>query len=192
MAKTHLRYRSRAPDRRCRSAALQRVRGAYRRPFVLVAQLLFSQVPKFSFSTFGPTGLLPKLIRSRVDFLFAGFSHDVFSELSTAHLQACRRLTGGLARPAWRPGLSDSSPHEAVSSSPRLPHLISRRANNDANLGRNASRDRRLIFKSSSPANGSRECAPDDRLRRVTQYSRDANNQTDKPRRTGSSGQAGR
>jgi hypothetical protein len=25
--------------------------------------------------TFGPTRLLPKLIRSRVDFLLAGFSH---------------------------------------------------------------------------------------------------------------------
>ncbi len=64
-----------------RSTALQRVRGACRRTFVLVAQFLFSQVPKFSFSTFGPTRLLPKLIRSRVDFLFAGFSHNVFSEL---------------------------------------------------------------------------------------------------------------
>src|SRR6266508_5801235 len=64
-----------------RSAALQCVRGACRRPLVLVPQLLLSQVPKFSFSTFGPTRLLPKLIRSRVDFLFAGFSHNVFSEL---------------------------------------------------------------------------------------------------------------
>jgi hypothetical protein len=30
---------------------------------------------------FRPAGSLPKLIRSRVDFLFAGFSHYVFSEL---------------------------------------------------------------------------------------------------------------
>ena len=36
-----------------RSTALQRVRGACRRTFVLVAQLLFSQVPKFGFLTFG-------------------------------------------------------------------------------------------------------------------------------------------
>jgi hypothetical protein len=93
-----------------RSAALQRVRGACRRSFVLVAQLLFSQVPKFSFSTFGAARLLPKLIRSRVDFLFAGFSHDVFSELE--HGPSFRRVD----LPA-----SDSSPPEAVSSSPRLP-----------------------------------------------------------------------
>src|SRR5438034_10508589 len=79
-----------------RSAALQRVRGACRRTFVLVAQLLFSQVPKFSFSTFGPTGLLPKQIRSRVDFLFAGFSHYVFSRVGAwPHLSGVLGLTGG-------------------------------------------------------------------------------------------------
>ena len=86
-----------------RSTALQRVRGACRRTFVLVAQLLFSQVPKFSFSIFGPTRLLPKLIRSRVDFLFAGFSHYVFSELQ--HDPPFRSV-GDLpadVRPAWRP-----------------------------------------------------------------------------------------
>jgi hypothetical protein len=38
-------------------------------------------MPKFNFSTFGSARSLPKLIRSRVDFLFAGFSHRVFSEL---------------------------------------------------------------------------------------------------------------
>src|SRR5438445_8106059 len=38
----------------------------------------------------------------------------------------------------------------------------------------------------SSPANGSAEWPPDDRLRRVTQYSRDANDRTEKPQRTGS------
>jgi hypothetical protein len=64
-----------------RSRALQRIRGARRRAFVLITQLLFSQVPKFGFSIFGPARLLPKLIRSRVDFPFAGFSHHVFSEL---------------------------------------------------------------------------------------------------------------
>ena len=84
------------------SAALQCVRGACRRPLVLVAQLLFSQVPKFSFATFGPTSLLPKLIRSSVDFLFAGFSHDVFSELSTAPFRRVGDLPAGRARPAWR------------------------------------------------------------------------------------------
>src|SRR5438128_10261028 len=77
------------------SAALQCIRGACRRPLVLVAQLLFSQVPKFSFATFGPTGLLPKLIRSCVDFLFAGISHNVFSVFEHGRLQACRRITGG-------------------------------------------------------------------------------------------------
>src|SRR5437870_6275411 len=105
-----------------RSAALQCVRGACRRPLVLVAQLLFSQVPKFSFATFGPTGLLPKLIRSCVDFLFAGFSHDVFSEFEHGPLQACRRLTGGTRQTSLETGLSDSSPHEALSASPRPPH----------------------------------------------------------------------
>ena len=79
-----------------RSTALQRVGGACRRTFVLVAQLLFSQAPKFVFSTFGPTRLLPKLIRSRVDFLFAGFSHCVFSELEHGPtFQACWGLFGG-------------------------------------------------------------------------------------------------
>jgi hypothetical protein len=37
-------------------------------------------------------------------------------------------------------------------------------------------------LKPSSPATGSRECAPDDRLRRVIQYSRDIN---DEPRSHG-------
>jgi hypothetical protein len=75
---------------------LKRVGGACRRTFILVAQLLFGQVPKFSFPTFGPARLLPKLIRSRVDFLFAGFSHYVFSVLehgphSSGVLELARR-----------------------------------------------------------------------------------------------------
>jgi len=37
----------------------------------------------------------------------------------------------------------------------------------------------------SSSATGSRECAPDDRLQRTIQYSRDVSDRTDRPRRTG-------
>lgn len=85
-----------------RSTALQRVRGACRRTVVLVAQFLFSQVPKLGFSTFGPTRLLPKLIRSRVDFLFAGFSHYVFSELEHRHPSGVSGTYRRRARPAWR------------------------------------------------------------------------------------------
>jgi hypothetical protein len=105
-----------------RSTPLQRVGGACRRTFVLVAQLLFSQVPKFSFSTFGPPRLLPKLIRSRVDFLFTGFSHDVFSELE--HDPPFRRvgdLPAETCQTSLETGLSDSSPHQAVGSSQGLP-----------------------------------------------------------------------
>jgi len=43
----------------------------------------------------------------------------------------------------------------------------------------------RTYIPVSSPATGSAEWPPDDRLRRVTQYSRDANDRTDRPRRTG-------
>jgi hypothetical protein len=42
-----------------------------------------------------------------------------------------------------------------------------------------------ISFWMSSPANGSRECAPDDKLQRVTQYSRDAGDRAGRPRRTG-------
>jgi len=104
-----------------RSTALQRVRGACRRTFVFVAQLLFSQVPKFGFSTFGPARLLPKLIRSRVDFPFAGFSHDVFSALEHAHPSGVSGTYRRTCQTSLETGLSDSSPHEAVGSSPRLP-----------------------------------------------------------------------
>ena len=102
-------------DHRCCSTALQRVRGTRRRTLVLVAQLLFSQVPKFSFTTFGPTRLLPKLIRSRVDFPFAGFSQYVFSGLEhgPAMLGTYRRDVPDQLRD-WP---FDSSPHEAVGSS---------------------------------------------------------------------------
>src|SRR5215207_6035053 len=99
--------------------ALQRVRGARRRGFVLIAQLLLSQVPKFIFPTFGPAGFFPKLVRSRVDLLFARFWHYISPSWSTAP------PSGGLghigARPAWRDWPPDSSPHEAARSSPRLP-----------------------------------------------------------------------
>src|SRR5450631_5887 len=44
----------------------------------------------------------------------------------------------------------------------------------------------RTHIQSSSPANGSAEWPPDDRLRRATQYSRDADDRTEKPQRTGS------
>jgi hypothetical protein len=64
--------------------ALQRVRGARWRGFVLIAQLLLSQVPKFIFPTFGPAGFFPKLVRSRVDLLFARFWHYISPSWSTA------------------------------------------------------------------------------------------------------------
>jgi hypothetical protein len=46
--------------------------------------------------------LLPKLIRSRVDFLFAGFSHYVFSELEHGPVRRVGDLPAARARPAWR------------------------------------------------------------------------------------------
>src|SRR5215207_6929994 len=64
--------------------ASQRVRGARWRGFVLIAQLLLSQVPKFIFPTFGPAGFFPKLVRSRVDLLFARFWHYISPSWSTA------------------------------------------------------------------------------------------------------------
>ena len=64
--------------------ALQRVRGARWRGFVLISQLLLSQVPKFIFPTFGPAGFFPKLVRSRVDLLFARFWHYISASWSTA------------------------------------------------------------------------------------------------------------
>lgn len=80
-------------------------------------------MPKFRFPTFGPAGLLPKPICSRVDFLFAGFSHDDFSELAHGPaLQACWDLPGGTCETSCETGRSDSSPPEAVGSSPRLPY----------------------------------------------------------------------
>jgi hypothetical protein len=45
--------------------------------------------------------------------------------------------------------------------------------------------DERATLSLSSPANGSAEWTPDDRLRRATQYSRDISNRAEKPRRTG-------
>ena len=44
---------------------------------VLIAELLLSQVPKFIFLTIRSAGLLPKLIRSYVDFFLARFAHYV-------------------------------------------------------------------------------------------------------------------
>lgn len=67
-----------------RLSTLQRVRGARWRGFVLIAQLLLSQVPKFIFPTFGPTGFFPKLVRSRVDLLLARFWHCISPSWSTA------------------------------------------------------------------------------------------------------------
>ena len=45
-----------------------------------------------------------------------------FLRVEHGPLQACRRLTGGTRQTSLETGLSDSSPHEAVSSSPRPPH----------------------------------------------------------------------
>jgi hypothetical protein len=64
--------------------ALQRVRGARWRGFVLIAQLLLSQMPKFIFPTCGPAGFFPKLVRSRIDLLFARFWHYISPSWSTA------------------------------------------------------------------------------------------------------------
>jgi hypothetical protein len=151
-----------------RSAALQCVRGACRRPLVLVPQLLFSQVPKFSFSTFGPTGLLPKLIRSRVDFLFAGFSHDVFSELSTAPFRRVGDLPAGTRQTSLETGLSDSSPHEAVSSSPRPPHKTKARRAYTAWPWPGLSRSARIPSPVTEPRTGRNVPADAGAARRVT------------------------
>src|SRR5882757_504639 len=77
--------------------------------------------------------------------------------------------------------------HE-TSGAARIRHslrpLIFRRSRNLlANLGRFASRE---CFPLSSSATGSAEWPPDDRLRRTIQYSRDVDDRTEKPRRTGS------
>ena len=119
-----------------RSTALQRVRGTCRRSFVLVAQLLFSQVPKFGFSAFGPPCLLPKLIRARVDFLFAGFSHCVFSALERGpSFRRIGNLPGGTCQISLEAGLSDSSPHQAVRSSPTRPYKTETAAQNKGHAG---------------------------------------------------------
>jgi hypothetical protein len=65
-----------------------------------------------------------------------------------------------------------------VQRAPGIPHALLGRIVH-AQLGRNARRDgegvcskcRRAKLSASSPATGSRECAPDDRLQRATQYS---------------------
>jgi len=49
-----------------------------------------------------------------------------------------------------------------------------------------------MVFNCHRPPPGRRNAPPDDRLRRAIQYSRDASDRIEKPRLTGSSGQAGR
>jgi hypothetical protein len=57
---------------------------------------LFSQVPKLGFSIFGPARLLPELIRSRLDFLYAGFGHGGSPKLKHGPtFQAWWGLIGG-------------------------------------------------------------------------------------------------
>ena len=78
-----------------RSIASQRVRGARWRGFVLIAQLLFSQIPEFLLPSDGSAGLLPKLISSCLDLLFASFGHYISPSWSTAPPSGVRGLIGG-------------------------------------------------------------------------------------------------
>ena len=67
--------------------ASQRVRGARRRGFFLIAQLLLSQVPKFIFPASGLAGFLPKLIRSRFNFFFVRFGHCISPIVARPYVQ---------------------------------------------------------------------------------------------------------
>jgi hypothetical protein len=73
----------------------QRVRGARRRGFVLIAQLLLSQVPKFIFLAFGLAGFLPKLIRSRFNFFFGRFGHCISPIGARPYVQVSGAAEGG-------------------------------------------------------------------------------------------------
>ena len=72
------------------------VRGPRRRGFVLIAQLLLSQMPEFIFPTFGSAGFLPKLIRSCLDFFFARFGHYVSPIGAQPHPQGWGLSSGDL------------------------------------------------------------------------------------------------
>jgi hypothetical protein len=54
---------------------LQVVGRAYWRGFVLVAQLLFGQVPKLFVPTFRLSRLLPQFVRAASDFFFSWLLH---------------------------------------------------------------------------------------------------------------------
>src|SRR5690349_23667745 len=56
-------------------------------------------MPKLGFPIFGTAGLLPKLVRSRLDLLLAGFGHGVSPDLEHGPTFMCG---GGLtAGPCW-------------------------------------------------------------------------------------------
>jgi hypothetical protein len=97
-----------------RPVALQRVRGARWRGFVLIAQLLLSQVPKAG-RLFPKVGTLAR--RSLVCSVLALHFSELEHGPTFWGLGAYRR---DRARPAWRDWPPDSSPHEAAHSSPRL------------------------------------------------------------------------
>ena len=96
---------------------LSQRQGARGRGIVLIAQLLFSQLPKFSFPTFGLACLLPEFVRSRLDLLLARFGHYDCSRLE--HGPVFQGLLGAIGRTVpdqledWP---ADSSPHDAASS----------------------------------------------------------------------------
>lgn len=93
------------------------VRGPRWRGFVLIAQLLLSQMPEFIFPTFGSAGFLPKLIRSCLDFFFARFGHYVSPIGAQPHPPGWGLSSGDLQ--SMETGLPDSSPRGPSGSSLR-------------------------------------------------------------------------
>ena len=90
-------------------------------------------------------------------------------------VHVCTRDRGCSAHPVF-PAPSDQE-GKAISSKAR--------AHQAARSRRRVCRCVKFESLPSSSANGSRECAPDDRLRRTIQYSRDVSDGIDRPRRTG-------
>ena len=63
------------------------VRSTHKRGFVLIAQLLLCQAPKFIFPPFGLSGFLPKLIRWSLNFFFGRFGHCISPIGAQSHVQ---------------------------------------------------------------------------------------------------------
>ena len=92
-----------------------------------------------------------------------------FLRVEHGPLQACRRLTGGTRQTSLETGLSDSSPHEAVSSSPRPPHKTkARRALHRMALAGTVPLLARIPSPATEPRTGRNVPADAGSVRRVT------------------------